>query len=162
MGLDFTKAKLIGSNGFNDPYAIRDRLFYAWNLILHKEKTKFNVQGQLGVSNYYTMFDWNANRNKQVAIEGLVTDYNYELSENEVVLHVNSYQNVPGSGVGVTMIVESFNKVAEIAIIWVTFFDIESKQVIYTVRMAGKPGGIGIRNYWANAIHKVVLGLRNF
>ncbi|MBL4704306.1 MAG: hypothetical protein JKY54_07280 [Flavobacteriales bacterium] len=159
MGLDFTKSKMVGSHGFNNPSAIRDRLFYSWNLLLHKEKSKFNLQHRLGVNSYYTMFDWNANRNRQVPIEGLVTDYNYELTEHDVVLHVNSYQNVPGHGVGVTFVVESFNKVGEVAVIWVTFFDIASKQVILTTRRVGKPGGMGIRNYWANAIHKVILGL---
>ena len=43
--------------------------------------------------------------------------------------------------------------------IWVTIFEIESKRVISTSRRAGRPGGLGIKNFWANAIHKVIIGL---
>jgi len=160
FGLDFTRSKMIGSQGFNNPQAIRDRLFYSWNLILHKEREKYNVQAQLNVREYYTMFDWCASNNRQIPVESVVTDYQHQLTEQDVFQHVNSYQNVPGHGVGVVFVVESFNKVGEVAIIWVTFFDIQTKQVLMTTRRAGKPGGMGIRNYWANAIHKVILGLR--
>jgi hypothetical protein len=162
FGLDFTRSKMIGTQGFNNPQAIRDRLFYSWNLILHKERVKFNLQEQLNVREYYTMFDWCASNNRQIPVEGLVTDYQYQLTEQDVIQHVNNFQNVPGHGLGVVFVVETFNKIGEVAIIWVTFFDIQSKQVLITTRRSGQPSGLGIRNYWANAVHKVILGLRKF
>ena len=155
-------ARMVGSHGFNNHAAIRDRLFYSWNLIMHKEKNKFNLQAQLGVPNYRTLFDWNANRNRYVSMDGLVTDQPYGLNEAGIYHYVENYYNdINSSGVGVSFIVESFNKREEVAYIWVTFFDIESKKVIFTTRRAGKAGGMGIRNFWANAVHKVILGLRN-
>ncbi len=161
LGLDFGLARMIGSHGFNNPTAIRDRLFYSWNLILHNEKSKYDVQSNLGVPNYRTLFDWNASRNRFVRIETLVTDSPHFLSELQVIDYVaNYYNDIPADGIGLTFIVESFNKLEETAYIWPTFFDIASKKVIFTTRMAGRSGGLGIRNHWANAVHKVILGLR--
>ena len=161
LGLDFGMAKMVGSHGFNNVHAIRDRLFYSWNLILHKERSKFNVQGSLNVANYRTMFDWNANRNRYVSMEGLVTDGPHELNAQQIQEYISNYYNdIPAQGIGITFVVESFNKNHETAYIWPTIFDIATKQVIYTSRLAGRAGGMGIRNYWANAVHKVIQGLR--
>lgn len=162
LGLDFGMAKMIGAHGFNNHVAIRDRLFYSWNLIMHKERSKFNVQSHLGVANYRTLFDWNANRNRLVSLDGLVTNSPYFLSEEGIRHYIQNYYNdIPSTGIGLSFIVESFNKTEETAYIWTTFFDIETKTVIFTTRIAGRAGGMGIRNYWANAVHKVILGLRN-
>jgi len=159
FGLDFGLARMIGAHGFNNPTAIRDRLFYAWNLILHKEKNKFDLQKAMQIRHFETNFDWNANRNLSVPIDGLVVNHSYKLTENEVVQYVGSYKDLPGSGIGITFIIESFNKLEETAYIWVATFEIETKRVISTTRKAGLPGGLGIKNYWANAIHKVIIGL---
>jgi len=159
FGLDFGLARMIGAHGFNNPTAIRDRLFYAWNLILHKEKNKFDLQKAMEIRHYKTQFDWNANRNLNVPVDGLVVNNSYTITEDEVVKYVGSYKDLPGNGIGIIFIIESFNKLEESAYIWVTIFEIESKRVISASRKAGRPGGLGIKNYWANAIHKVIIGL---
>ena len=159
FGLDFGLARMIGAHGFNNPTAIRDRLFYAWNLILHKEKNKFDLQKAMQIRNYQTQFDWNANRNLNVPVDSLVVNHSYSLTENEVIQYIASYKDLTGNGIGIMFIIESFNKLEEMAYIWVTIFEIESKRVISTSRRAGRPGGLGIKNYWANAIHKIIIGL---
>jgi hypothetical protein len=111
------------------------------------------------IRNYRTQFDWNANRNLDVPVDGLVVNHSYTLTEDEVVQYVGSYKGLPGNGIGIMFIIESFNKLEETAYIWVTIFEIESKRVISTFRKAGRPGGLGIKNYWANAIHKIIIGL---
>ena len=54
-------------------------------------------------------------------------------------------------------IVESFDKVSELATIHVTFFDIPSRNILLVEKMSGKPGGFGLRNYWAAAIREVII-----
>ena len=162
LGLDFGMARMIGTHGFNNPAALPERLFYSWNLILHKEAAKYDVRGAWRVKNYRTHFDWNADRNKRVSLNGLVTNAPYFMDEATIRNYVQGYYDyIPGKGIGVTFIVESFNKLDENAYIWVTFFDIETKQVIFATRRTGRARGMGIRNYWANAVHSVILSLVN-
>ena len=41
FGLDFTQAKLIGSEGFNDPVAIKEDYFRKWNHLMISEGDKY-------------------------------------------------------------------------------------------------------------------------
>lgn len=59
-------------------------------------------------------------------------------------------------GIGVTFVVESFNKSTDEASIYVTVFDIKTKNVLILERIIGKPMGIGLRNFWAGAVKHVI------
>jgi hypothetical protein len=43
-GLDFSKIKMIGSEGFTNPTDIVDRFFFEWNNMMFDEKSKYNVK----------------------------------------------------------------------------------------------------------------------
>ena len=159
LGLDFGLARMIGSHGFNNPAVIRDRLFSTWNLLLLKEKRKFDVQKFMGLKNYQILIDWNTNRNLSVPVDGLVINQAYSLSEGDVADYIASLPEIPGKGLGITFVVESFNKIDEFAYIWVVVFEIETKKVISISRKNGHPSGLGIRNYWANAVCRVIKSL---
>ncbi len=59
-------------------------------------------------------------------------------------------------GIGVTFVVESFNKSTDEASIYVAVFDIKTKNVLILERIIGKPMGIGLRNFWAGAVKHVI------
>jgi trans-2-enoyl-CoA reductase len=66
---------------------------------------------------------------------------------------VNNYKgDVKKEGIGLSFIVENFNKGSQMATVYVTFFDIASKKVLISEKLSGKAMGIGMRNYWAGAI----------
>lgn len=53
-------------------------------------------------------------------------------------------------------VLENFNKIEERGTMWVVFFDIESKQILLTKNMSGKPQGFGFRNYWVRTVYDVM------
>ncbi len=59
-------------------------------------------------------------------------------------------------GIGVSFVVESFNKSLDEAVIYVTVFDIKTKNILILERIVGKPMGIGLRNFWAGAVKHVI------
>jgi hypothetical protein len=59
-------------------------------------------------------------------------------------------------GIGVVFITESYNRAAESASYYVVIFDVASKKVLITDKFKEKPGGIGIKNYWASTILKTL------
>lgn len=46
-------------------------------------------------------------------------------------------------------VVESIIKNQEEEIFWATFVDLNTKQMLYTEKMAGTGSGFGFRNHWA-------------
>jgi hypothetical protein len=63
-------------------------------------------------------------------------------------------------GLGLSFIIESFDKPNARASLWVVFFDIESKKILLSKHCVGKPVGFGIRNYWAGAIRHIMNEIR--
>ena len=99
-----------------------------------------------------------------------VRDLNDEVDSGILVQgHVNkvSEEDVKGAikalnlkgeeaGIGMCMVVESFDKPAEKGTYWVAFFDITSQNVIHMQKIDGPASGFGFRNYWARSFKGVL------
>ena len=51
------------------------------------------------------------------------------------------------------IVVESFDKLNLQGSMYFTFFDLSTREIILSEKMDGKPGGFGLRNFWAGAIY---------
>lgn len=156
-GLDFSKVQLIGSEDFNDPEAIRDRWFASWNYLFISESEKYDVGKAFQKDIVDDYLDIVNKRNSEVDVSNLVsTDNNYSISEDDVKAVVNEYDSEGKSGLGIVFVMEAFNKFTEHGSMWVTFFDIDSREVLLTQKLIGKAGGFGFRNYWAKTYYNVL------
>jgi hypothetical protein len=155
-GLDFSHCRLLTDFGFTDPDKVCDYYMKtAWNGLLRMESDKFNVPHYFKKEvNFH--FDIVKENNSSIDPEGIITYDSYKIDEEKVQEIVRSYGEIDDEGVGLVFIVESLSKVDERASIWVTFFDCKTKDVIQTKKHYGSPGGMGFRNYWGNAFHKVM------
>ncbi len=167
FGLDFSKARFIGSGEFYDDEAIKEKYIPAWNNLMLEEREKYDVKKYFRMDDAEYEFDVVRNRNENINVEERVINSNYKLNEQEVQEAVKSYnfdaKNVDiKEGIGLVFIVESLKKfekdddVDPIGHYWVTFFDTDSKEVLLTERMKGEPGGFGFRNYWARTYFNVM------
>lgn len=154
-GLDFSKAKMIGSDGFTNPTDIVERFFFEWNNLLLEEKSKYDVKVafQKDVVDYD--FGPVSARNKTVKASELVINSSYSLDEKTVAGMVKLY-SLKGKGLGIVLIVEKFDKINEEASVYVTYFDKANKKVLLTRKVTGKPSGFGLKNYWANSIARIL------
>ena len=39
---------------------------------------------------------------------------------------------------------------------YVSFFDAATKKIFFSEELKGKPGGIGLRNYWSKALFEIL------
>ncbi len=159
FGLDYSEAYFIGSEGFTNPSDIKDRYFNSWNLLIKNEYEKYNLGKFFKKSKVEISLD-NVNAvNQEVNIYDRVIDDNgkmLHLDDAKVQEMINKYNFTEDQeGLGIVFIVESYSKTAVIANYFVTFFDIKTKKVLLTERMEGKPGGFGLRNYWARSYYNV-------
>jgi hypothetical protein len=150
-GLDFSNVRLIGAIGFKNPEKIKSYYFDAWNSLIIYETNKYKLDKffhKESVENYLNIV---TDRNTLPNLDELVIETEYSFGAEEVMRMISEYDSGEKEGIGLVFILESLNKYKERAIIWVTFFDIQTKQVLLTERLEGKAGGYGFRNFWAGA-----------
>ncbi len=61
---------------------------------------------------------------------------------------VRSYVLTEKAGVGMVIVLENFNKEREYSLIWVTFFDIATREILFAAEVSGKAGGSGMAKHW--------------
>lgn len=155
FGLDFTKAKLIGSEGFNDPVAIKEEYFRKWNHLMISEGEKYDWGKALLVSDLKYDYGVVDSVNESIKVKSLVVNHSHSLKDVDIYEAVDRYQiNEFQDGIGVVLLVESFDKIREMALGYIVFFDVKTKEVLYFHELVGEAKGFGFRNYWAGAIFK--------
>ncbi|MBS4014350.1 MAG: hypothetical protein KGZ97_11440 [Bacteroidetes bacterium] len=158
FGVDFSNAKFIGPEGFSNPVEIVDRFFDSWNNLVVSEQKKYDIKKHF--RKRYVEYDLSIvkERNSSVDPDDLVLESyeSHELSMEDIRQIISEY-NSNRSGLGLVFIVETFNKPRDLGTMYVTFFDIKTGKVLFTEKLSGKAGGIGLRNYWASSIHKVFI-----
>lgn len=154
FGLDFTQAKMIGESGFSDPIAIKEEYFRKWNHLMISEGDKYDWRKALLTADLKYDYEVVNVVNDQVNVKSLVINRSYSIGQEEISRAVQRYAIEHfDDGIGVVVVVESFDKIKEQAFGYLTFFDIQSKKVLYQHKLIGDAGGFGFRNYWAGAIY---------
>lgn len=156
FGADFSHAVCYGEG---TPF-IAVNFANSINNVLKDEYEKYNLPQAFKKSTVNLKFELTFNQNTKIDEEKFFTyspsDLNKKTSE-DIQKFVSSY-DLQGfeSGMGVVFIVDYLNKTDLVAAIWVTFFDISTKNVVFTEKTYGKPRGFGLRNYWANTFEEII------
>jgi hypothetical protein len=157
FGLDYSHTKLIGTSvDFSDIESIRSKYFRSWNDLIISENRKFNIKKAYNVSTLEYEIDGTVERSMQNDPENMLTLKKQTLSEDVVKEIINDCSTESDIETGVIYIVESLNKIDRKATVLVTFFNIKTKEIVLLKRVTGTPKGYGFRNYWINAIYKVL------
>lgn len=160
FGLDYSEAYFIGSEGFADPYQIKNRYFKSWNNLILQEPEKYDIGKFYRKSNVEHDMSAVLKRNEGVDIDNrIIDDHSMAsgLSESKIQEMIREYDiDFNSQGLGLVYIVESYDKILVKATYYVTFFDIASREVLETRKREAEPGGFGIRNYWASTYYKVM------
>ena len=69
---------------------------------------------------------------------------------------VKAYDVRYKEGLGLVFIMDRLVKAQQTACLYVVFFDIASRKIMYSERRCEKAGGGGFRNYWFGPIKHVV------
>ncbi|MES2733977.1 MAG: hypothetical protein V4714_19675 [Bacteroidota bacterium] len=172
-GLDFSLAKFVGDfesaqveniTGIpsivnpENATQIRDKYFKSWNYVIEDEKEKYDLPTFFKKES--VIYDLSAVEavNLQVNPDSMmVTEAPKELSKNEIQGAIRKYKAKSFTGLGLVFLVESFNKISNIACIDLVFFDIASGDVLFAKRCKAKPAGFGLRNYWVRSALEVMI-----
>lgn len=159
LGLDFSAAKFIGDRERFGSHADVKQLMIAWNEVMGEEPDKFDMGlaiDKVRVKEDFTITDdHNAELDPADMFSNNEADY-FHLRPNDILRIVAGYDFKGKSGIGVMVIIESFNKLKKEGSAWFTFVDMGKKDVFFSERVTGEPGGAGLRNYWINAVHDMM------
>lgn len=155
-GFDFTYLKLTNKGKVGDGVEIVQKYFYPMNEELTQEFLPLNslkkwmkqpsiVQGNPVFPNY-----------KFRDFHGFVSAQNFCIPFNDLQGIVNAYVLREKKGVGMVINLVNFNKEREYALVYVTFFDIETREILFAVEASGQAGGSGMTKHWAVGVEAAV------
>ena len=159
FGLDLSKARFIGPVEEFGPSTNYQTLMTSWNNVLEKEERKYDIRRYFRKKVVTPQFSQVYKNNQTLDFASMMAekeDGRSALTKSDIQQIVNAYDFSGLSGLGLILNVESFNKEKELATIWVTFINLSSQEVIFTEQRTGKPGGAGVRNFWANSVFNMM------
>jgi hypothetical protein len=157
FGVDFSKCKGVALGATAE--VMRDNYFPAINTLLMVEQNKYNISKFLLKSDVTnTLYDvnkWNAT----LDVAGF-TVYSIKevkpLSEDILAEMVQRYDLKDKTGTGLVFIAESLDKLGNVGTYHLVYFSMPDGKVILSEKVAGRPQGFGLRNYWAYSIYDIL------
>jgi len=164
-GLDFSYARFNSIYGVEPGSGedIRDNLIPAWNKLILVEPRKYDMGTTFSKGPVKNNIQPVTEINSKIDASQIIVESSYKFDNPEEVIAsaVRRYQGGEyDSGLGLVFVIESFDKPALEASLYIVFFDIASREVLLAERMVGVPVGFGLRNHWAGGIYAVLKQIR--
>ena len=156
LGLDFSKAKFIGpSRDFGLPEKHKE-LMASWNSLLDREQDKFSVKRFFRKQTVTLDFNLTNKNNGPLDIGSMIVEKSEgakpALEEKDIREIVSNYDFGGLRGLGLMLVVESFDKSRGKSNVWITFINLNTQEVIMTERRFGSPMGASLKSFWVNSI----------
>ncbi len=162
LGLDFTATKLVGDKELWKDGDHTREILESLNYLMIKESEKFDVALAMDKPKMDQEVRVAMAHNGKLNMENMFADNlnDHFLKPADIQSIINEYDFKGLTGIGLLFNIETFNKPAEQSIIWITFVNMDTKEVLLTEKMTQSPSGFGLRNYWAGAIYKTLKDIR--
>jgi hypothetical protein len=76
----------------------------------------------------------------------------YRFSVDTVIAALKKYTLSENSGTGLVLIPENFNKKEELAITWIVFFDIGTREILWATKFSGHCSHMGYTAHWGSGV----------
>jgi hypothetical protein len=157
-GVDFTEVRYFGETGTVDTREMIT-LFSSINMLLISEPDKYQIGKFFYKKQVMPSLSMMDAHNKKTDPDRIISlDFaEYNRMDVEFIKKMVSRLNFGSDkGLGLMFIMEGLNKTKKEAAMWITYVNVETKEVVFTARVTGQPGGFGFRNHWAGSILEVM------
>lgn len=148
FGLDFSNAKMVGNfsgpiiyspnsvtvvDGTQiKPEIIRDDLYMSWNDLILNEPDRYDLKKNFKKKEIIYSTETVKKINSKTNLDSIkiAGNYNSSFNKEKIQIIINEYKLYPQKitdGIGVSFIVEKFDKIQIIAVIHIAFFDLKHK-----------------------------------
>lgn len=160
LGIDYSHVSLIGIYGDNADNKTAEDVqkiyFPKWNHLMLQEPNKFNFKKILRQKEIEYDIEMMEKVNAKAKVREIGFYKPTVYSKEEIIEFVGKYELQPTNRLGVLMIAESLNKPASHAVYHFVIVNMNTKEVLIQEKITGKPGGLGLRNYWAGSIYSLI------
>jgi hypothetical protein len=155
-GIDYSKNKLVGLPAdFKNLTAITQNYYGGINNLFLSEPQKYDIGGATGKKINFKIETALTNGTK-VDTSTLVTVERQQLSAADVQEAIKQFKS-DVSCVGMTMVMENFDKPMKMVRLHLVFFDPSTSEILFTKRYETPvSGGFGFRNYYASGIYQTI------
>ena len=167
LGIDFSHVKLIGEfsqfaeAGTTGAAVSRDKYFSGWNNLILNEYEKYNIEGMVRKENINLKISGINKINDNTSIEDLEADDQPNYSKEDIALFIKKYDFGVKEGIGLLMIADYLNKIREEANYHFVAINLTNNEVLLYESFVTKPGGFGLRSYWAKTFYDVIISIRD-
>jgi hypothetical protein len=167
-GLDFSNAKFIGvpvcdfGKKINE-FDLVHKYIPAWNTLVIMQPNAFRLKSTFWKTDIYNDLKPVESMNEKIKPEEIYTLNSHYISKDLLEAKIQAYpQGDKKEGLGLVVVVESFDKPNHLGNYWVVFFDIQTKKILLSEHCSGKPVGFGMRNYWAGSLKHVLEDIHDY
>jgi len=163
-GLDYSHVKMIGTQDFKNADAIFPSMLESWNGLFMKEMLpKLEKMAPGAATDINAIQPGNAKAGGSAIVREDGTEAEMvtptHITAQDIATIVKSYKIRHTQGLGLVFIVDRLVKSQQTGCLYVVFFDIATRKVVYSQRCCEKASGAGFRNYWFGPIKKTVKDL---
>ncbi|HEY2330161.1 MAG TPA: hypothetical protein VGI63_10165 [Verrucomicrobiae bacterium] len=159
-GLDYSMAKMIGAGDFRKPTSIFPGMLHAWNGLFMKELFPELESSRNPWPSVKTDVKAVYSRNEKATPNQIIRDdgtydemvKTSHITESDIATAVKSYELKNDQGIGLVFIIDRLVKEQDMGCLYVVYFDIASRKVLYSERVISKGEGFGFRNFWFHPI----------
>ena len=126
------------------------------NRLFITEAKKYDIVKLMGKNVVKSDFDYVNTVTYNLSEDQIIANEDYKITESAVNDLIAKYPDSADDGVGLVFIAEHMDKKNLSGSYYVTFFNLKTKEVLTTCRKTGKPGGFGMRNFWAASIYNMM------
>jgi hypothetical protein len=154
FGVDFSLAKVYGATETPHEFLVA---FEGINDLLRKEERKYDPTKLFGKKNIVTTLSMAYDLINEINEGDIKIDRNdYILTQEDIKQQVRSYNTGNETGYGAILIAGLLNKGKKEAVYDIVVFNIKTRKIIVDKKITAKAKGIGLRNYWAGSVHRVM------
>lgn len=153
LGLDFSQFYLLNENKLNQGNKLKEVYAPVWLEKLGDDYDERRLQKLFDVDIFIYAVDQFQNRQLSLANpDKMVSAEQKRITLEQLQLIISDYIIEQHEGVGVSLVIEEFNKPMEEVSIIFTFFDLKTKRILYAVRSFGEAGTYGMELHWRTGL----------
>lgn len=159
LGMDFSKAVFVGdfaeALGVGGDASTKNAYFKAWNNLVTGEFEKYSLKALVHNQNITTSLEGVMKLNYATKVDDLSGYKQPNYTKEALQQHLKTYTLPTDKGLGIVLLIESFDKNIAKAFINFIVIDMATNEIVLLEKLETEPRGGGLRNYWAGSIYEV-------
>jgi len=161
-GIDYSHVKLMGDfsqfmgAGETTLATMRNTYFPEWNTLVVSEADKYDLKGMLRKDKLLADLSMITSINANTPFETMEGSESPVYSKADIQNFIRNYSTTQRDGIALLFVAESMNKTLNEAYFHIVIFRLSDNEILIHERLRGEPIGMGLRNYWAGALYKVM------